>query len=64
MSTDIDTEIDKAYVSPFDKFLFEFDATHQKSASQLKEIMKHQRIALMRDDKNYPEDKGGIWSGF
>lgn len=37
-------DIDKAYVSPYDKFLFEFDATHSKSASQLKEINKHKRI--------------------
>ena len=31
-----DNDIDKAYVSPYDKFLFGFDATHDKSASQLK----------------------------
>jgi hypothetical protein len=59
-----DTGIDKAYVSPYDKFLFEFDVKHQKSASQIKEIKKHEKIARMRDDKNYPEDESGIWSGF
>lgn len=59
-----ETDIDKAYVSPYDKFLFEFDATHQKSASQMKEITKHAKLALMRDDKNYPEDESDIWTGF
>jgi hypothetical protein len=59
-----ETEIDKAYVSPYDKFLFEFDATHQKSASQMNEIAKHAKLARMRDDKNYSEDAGDIWSGF
>ncbi len=57
-------DIDKAYVSPYDKFLFEFDAHHEKSASQINEIKKHQRIALMRDDKDYQEDSSGIWTEF
>lgn len=57
-------DIDKAYVSPYDKFLFEFDATHNKSASQIKEIQKNGRIAHMRDDKNYNSDKGEIWEEF
>ncbi|KTD53333.1 hypothetical protein Lsan_3743 [Legionella santicrucis] len=57
-------DIDKAYVSPYDKFLFEFDATHSKSASQLKEINKHQRIFLMRDNKDYKDEKGEIWEEF
>lgn len=42
-------DIDKAYVSPYDRYLFEFDACHEKSASQLKEIKKYQRIFAMRD---------------
>ncbi|MCW8408454.1 hypothetical protein OQJ13_05655 [Legionella sp. PATHC035] len=57
-------DIDKAYVSPYDKFLFEFDATHDKSASQIKEINKHKRISLMRDNKDYKNDKGEIWEEF
>lgn len=57
-------DIDKAYVSPYDKFLFEFDATHAKSASQIKEIKKHERIAHMRDDKDYIDNKGEIWEEF
>jgi hypothetical protein len=45
----VNPDIDKAYVSPYDRFLFEFDATHEKSASQLKEIKKHERIFALRD---------------
>lgn len=59
-----DIDIDKAYVSPYDKFLFEFDATHKKSVSQMKEIQKHERIAEMRDNKDYKKDKGEIWEEF
>lgn len=62
MSNDID--IDKAYVSPYDKFLFEFDAKHEKSESQIKEIKKHERLALMRDNKDYKEDSSEIWTEF
>lgn len=58
------SDLDKAYVSPVDKFFYEFYATHERTASQKKEIEKHQRIAKMRDDKNYQDDKGQIWEGF
>ena len=57
-------DINKAYVSPFDKFLFEFDATHAKSASQLKEISKADKIALMRDDAEYSKPNSEIWEEF
>jgi hypothetical protein len=57
-------DIDKAYVSPYDKFYFEFDAAHPKSESQLKEIAKHQRIALMRDDKEYVSKESALWEEF
>lgn len=57
-------DIDKAYVSPYDKFLYTFDKTHAKSESQLKEIKKHQRIATLRDE-DLPEGEGGdVWTGF
>ncbi|MDI1351933.1 MAG: hypothetical protein PSV35_04050 [bacterium] len=59
-----DMDIDKAYVSPYDKFLFEFDAKHNKTASQIKEIEKNQRIANMRDNKDYIDEQDEIWSGF
>lgn len=57
-------DIDKAYVSPYDKFLFEFDATHSKSASQVNEINKHAHLAKMRDDKDYKNEKSEIWEEF
>lgn len=57
-------DIDKAYVSPYDKFLYGFDASHDKSKSQLAEINKHRRIASLRDDKTAHEKKGDIWESF
>ncbi len=57
-------DIDKAYVSPHDKFLFEFDATHEKSASQIKEKKKHERIAHLRDHKESKKETGDIWEDF
>ena len=42
-------DIDKAYVSPYDQFLFRFDKEHKKSPSQIKEIKKHERIFELRD---------------
>ena len=42
-------EIDKAYVSPYDKFMRAFDESHEKSASQQAEIQKHQKISQKRD---------------
>ena len=57
-------DINKAFVSPYDRFLFEFDATHEKSASQLKEIKKHQRIAKLRDQANPNNTEGEVWQGF
>ncbi|WP_035918514.1 CBU_0585 family protein [Legionella fairfieldensis] len=57
-------DIDKAYVSPYDKFLFEFDATHKKSASQQQEIEKNQRIAHLRDHAKHKDEQGEIWDAF
>lgn len=57
-------DIDKAYVSPYDKFLTKFDETHAKTASQLKEIKKHQRIATLRDNPDAQEGRGEIWEDF
>ncbi len=44
--------INKAYISPYDLFLKEFDKTHSNSAAQEKEINKHRRIANLRDHAN------------
>lgn len=57
-------DINKAYVSPIDKFLYKYDETHPKTLSQLKEIYKNKRIAIMRDDKDYQDNKGEIWEEF
>lgn len=48
-------DINKAYVSPYDKFLKQFDKKHELSASQLKEIKKYSRIFNLRDNPE-PED--------
>ena len=49
-------DIDKFYVSPYDKFLYTFDKEHEKTASQLKEIEKHRRIANLRDNPDPLEE--------
>lgn len=56
-------DIDKAYISPYDKLINEFDATHPKTESQLQEIKKHQRIAKLRDNAEDEQDNA-IWEGF
>lgn len=57
-------DIDKAYVSPYDRFLYEFDSTHPKSASQLKEINKFKRIFARRDNAKPTQDMQDVWTGF
>ena len=57
-------DINKAYVSPYDEFLYKYDATHPKSESQLKEIKKHRRIAALRDDANLVNSEEEVWTGF
>ena len=56
--------LDKAYVSPVDKFLYTFDAAHEKTASQLKEIKKHRRIAALRDTPRKDGDVPILWDKF
>ena len=57
-------DIDKAYVSPYDRFLFDFDATHVKSESQLKEIKKHAKVAMLRDEANAHIADDEVWANF
>ncbi|KTD64400.1 CBU_0585 family protein [Legionella spiritensis] len=57
-------DINKAFVSPEDKFLFQFDSEHEKSASQLKEIKKHKRIAALRDNAERSDKDKEIWEEF
>lgn len=57
-------DLDKAYISPFDRFLYEFDVTHPKSESQLKEIQKFARIFALRDEVQPEGNADKIWTGF
>jgi hypothetical protein len=57
-------DIDKAFVSTYDRFLFEFDRDHEKTPSQLKEIEKHRRIAEFRDSVVRPQEETIDWEGF
>ena len=42
-------KIDKHFVSEIDKKLAQFDATHEKSASQSAEFKKYEKINRLRD---------------
>ena len=57
-------DIDKAYVSPYDKLIFTFDKENELTASQVKEILKHQRIAELRDDANASAKNSELWEDF
>ncbi len=57
-------DIDKAYISSCDYFLHDFDKQNTQTDSQLKEILKHQRIALLRDNAAQVTDIEPIWEGF
>ena len=59
-----DNDIDKAYVSPFDKLLYGFDATHPLSLSQQEEIDKHQKIATLRDNASSDPSNQTLWTEF
>lgn len=55
-------DLDRAYVSEYDTFLQAFDKTHPiKSASQQKEIDKHQRIAEKRDNALLSQENKDIY---
>ncbi len=57
-------EIDKAYVSPYDKFLAKFDREHALTPSQIKEINANARIAALRDGKEVSSQTDTIWEAF
>lgn len=57
-------DIERAYVSPYDQFLFEFDATHPRSASQIQEMKKNARIAALRDNPTPLHEGKEIWTEF
>lgn len=56
-------DINKSYVSEIDQFLYNFDAKHEQSLSQLKEILKYKRIAELRDNP-YNQEQNTIWQDF
>lgn len=57
-------DIDKAYVSLYDKFLAKFDREHDLSTSQLKEIHTYRRIFALRDGNEVTLDSGKLWEEF
>ena len=57
-------DINKAYISPYDVFLREFDNTHPLSAAQKKEIAKHKRIAALRDQPTPNTEDLVVWDQF
>lgn len=57
-------DIDKFYVSPYDKLFHGFDVGKEKSASQIREVEKHQRIARLRDDANAATEDSTLWENF
>jgi hypothetical protein len=56
--------LDKFYVSPVDKFIYEFDATHHKSTAQQQEIEKNEKIAHARDIAKKTLEGEKIWHAF
>ncbi len=57
-------DINKSFVSIYDKFLKQFDQTHALSESQNKEIEKHARIEKLRDNKSTAPSSDGVWEAF
>lgn len=57
-------DIEKFYVSPYDKMFHGFDKDRKKSASQQKEIDKHARIAQLRDNPHAKGDGQMLWEDF
>jgi hypothetical protein len=60
MSHEYIEDLDRTYVSEYDAFLQAFDEKHPKSASQRKEIEKHQRISEKRDNPLCNDDEASI----
>lgn len=52
--------MDKSFVSPMDRFLQTFNATHKPSLSQIKEIKTHEAIATERDQSQAVTQKNKV----
>lgn len=63
MSTCNPFEVDKSYVSPYDKFLYEL-SKKELSDSQRKEYEKHKKIARLRDNAQGEDATGEVWREF
>ncbi|MDP3559455.1 MAG: CBU_0585 family protein [Legionellaceae bacterium] len=57
-------EVNKAFISPIDIFLRQWDKHHEKTPSQCAEIEKHAKIAKRRDQRCVDGEEEGIWEGF
>lgn len=57
-------EIDKKYISPYDKLLHGFDATHAPTASQQREISKYEKLFKQRDHAESGTQKDPLWDKF
>lgn len=57
-------EINKAYISPIDLFLYNFDQTHAPSASQIAEIEKYKKVFKLRDNPQPDGYKEKLWEEF
>lgn len=57
-------DLNKAYVSPYDKVFHQFDRTHPMSPSQLKEYLKYQRIFNLRDNPQPTKNNDELWEDF
>jgi uncharacterized protein YfbU (UPF0304 family) len=58
-----------SFISEIDKAFAKFDANHPKSASQLAEINKYQRIKQLRDDTTQAhqllaDNNNDVWEDF
>ncbi|PHQ81111.1 MAG: hypothetical protein COB66_03095 [Coxiella sp. (in: Bacteria)] len=55
-------KVNKHFVSDIDKKLAEFNASRPRSASQLSEIEKYQKIFALRDNPEVTHtSQGSIW---
>lgn len=54
-------KIEKHFFSTIDRCLAEFDQTHTKTASQLAEIKKHERVFYLRDHSVEESEEKDIW---
>jgi len=53
-------KMNKAFVSPMDRFLQTFNASHQLTASQTKEAKIHEAIAAKRDHSQPAPSKSKV----